>query len=118
VESILRVAAFDDHLHGRRGRGETQRLVKLPPDFGRLGRFLPLSEDAGVSARIEHAVGLAVQHFEVILAQVGVVDGAIQAAGPRPFQHQAIERDLLFGGGAAVETIQAHGSGIGRRQGG
>src|ERR1700691_4102706 len=110
------IACLHDEPYGGRARGEPERLVKLAANMGGLGRFPPLSEDAGEPARIQHAGGRAVYHFEVILAQVGVVYGAIQAARPRPFEHQAVERHLLFGGRTAVETIQAHGSGIGRPQ--
>ena len=118
VEGILAVAALDHDLHGSGGGREAQRLGKLAAHGGGFRGILPFPEDTGEAARIEHAIGFGIEHFEEIFAEVGVVDGAVEAAGPGTFEDYGVERHLLLGGGAAVEAIDAHGAGIGRGEGG
>jgi hypothetical protein len=72
---------------------------------GLAGGF-PFSIDAGKSAGVEQAPGLAVGNFEEVLAEVGGVESAGRRSGPDSFKDQAVESEVFLGGGTGMDEVQ------------
>ena len=115
---VAGTALLDHHLHGRARRGESNAFGKRAPDqFGFIGG-LPLAVCAGKPARINQAIGGAVDHLEVVLPQVGLVDPAVERPRPRAFERDGIERQGLLGSRAGMHVVEPHGTRGGRLSGG
>src|SRR5713101_221453 len=110
AEYVFGVALLQRHLHRPLRPGEAQRLMKRPPELLGLAGSLPLAVNGGEAAGVEQAIGRAVGDLEQVFPEVGVVCQARAAAGPWAVGDDAVERDVLFGGCAAVEVVHAHGA--------
>ena len=107
---VVGPALFEDHLHGRGGGGEAQRSrERRGVAFSLVGGF-PLAVDAGKAARVEQAIGGAVDHLEVVAAEIRLVDPAIERPRPGAFQHDGVEGEVFFGSIADVDVVDPHGA--------
>jgi hypothetical protein len=106
AEFIARAALLDHHLHWESGRGEADAFGKGATLLLRLAGGLPLAVNAGEAAGIDHSIGGAIQHLEVVLPEIALVNPAIERAGPRALQDNAIEREVLLRGHAGVDIVQ------------
>src|SRR5690606_27809976 len=107
---VPRIAPLEHDTHGVLRPGEAERLVERAVRGARLGRGLPLAVDGREPARVEHRARLRMRDPEAVLAEVGVVDEASPAAGPRPVRHDAVQAHDLRATAACVEVVQAHGA--------
>ena len=118
AEGVLVVALLEDDLHGMLGRGEAQRFREGAADFVGLVGGLPFTEDGSESAGVEQLVGGAVAHLEVVLAEIGVVDGLGEIAGPgQRFEDDVAHAEELGMIVAGVVVVEAHGARRGGEQG-
>ena len=109
VEVVSRIALFEDDPHRPVGGGEAQRLGEGAVRLLRLVGVLPLAENRGEAARVEDAVGAAVDHLKEVPAEVGVVErpGRVPRPGER-FEHHPVEAEALLGGVAGVVVVEPH----------
>jgi hypothetical protein len=95
------------------------KRLKMPPPPRGSGRFrkgaalllrlaagLPLAVNTGEAARIDHSIGGAIQHLEVVLPEIALVRPAIEWSRPLALQDNAIEREVLLRGHASVDIVQ------------
>src|SRR5580700_7868405 len=98
--------AVSAHLHRESGRWEADAFGKGATPLLRFAGGLPLAVSAGEAARIDHAIGGAIQHLEVVLPEIALVRPAIERSRPRAFEDSPIEREVLLRGHAGVDIVQ------------
>jgi hypothetical protein len=106
TELVARAALLDHHLHRPLGRGEADTFGESAAPLLRLACGLPFAVNAGKAARIDHAIGGAIQHLEVVLPEIALVDPAVERPRPRALQDDTIESEVLLPGHAGVDIIQ------------
>src|SRR5690242_19389648 len=104
------LAPLDGYLHSLRGRGKSDGFFEASLERLRLVGFDPFVKDGGVTARIEDALRGLLPDLEPILAEAGLVDGAIQRTRPGALDRHAVESKMLGARPAGMEVVHAHGA--------
>jgi hypothetical protein len=105
---VALVALQDAHAHRLRELGKAHRLAETATDAPCFLGRAPFAEHGGETTRVQHVARFRVDHFDPVLAAVGVVQIARGAAGPgQRLDDDAFDRVAVGQRIAAVRVIQA-----------